>query len=98
MTIQVVATIAINPDEPKALEEYFKVTMPLLEEVGAKVIQRFDLGEVVVGQAVAETLMVVEYPSLDALDSVFKSDLYKSIIPFRDKAFKTYNVSVLSGS
>lgn len=95
MPLQVVACVTPNPDEPEAQKEYFSVTMPLLEQVGARIIQKFDMGDAVVGERVAETLMVVEYPSLEALDQVFKSDAYKSIIPARDKAFKTYNVSII---
>ncbi len=96
MSVQVVACIAINPDEPEALQAYFDATLPLLEEVGARVLQRLDITDVVVGQKMGETLMVVEYPDLGALDRVFESDRYKAIIPMRDKAFSTYNVSVLN--
>jgi len=98
MPVQVVACISINPDEPDALKTYFDTTTSLLEEVGARVLQKMDTEAVVVGKPIAETLMVVEYPDLQALDRVFKSPEYKAIIPARDKAFLTYNVSILTQS
>lgn len=96
MPIRVVALVTINPDEAQALQRYMDVTTPLLEEVGARIVQQAQVQNVVVGDEIAERLMVVEYPDLDALDKVFKSAAYKSVIPSRDKAFKTYNVSILS--
>lgn len=96
MTVLVVGMVSVNPDEPDALAEYLRVTGPLLEQVGAKVVQTFEVGQSVVGDQMADSMMVVEYPSLDALDSVFGSAAYKSIIPARDKAFRTYNVSIVN--
>ena len=96
MAIKVVATIALNQDAPDAIETYFQTAMPMLEKVGAKVLQQFTLGEAVVGEKVGETLMIVEYPDMQALDAVFGSAAYKAIIPARDKAFSTYNIRVIS--
>ena len=96
MPLQVVACVTINPDEPEALEAYFNVTLPLLEEVGAKVIQTMEIGVPVVGEPIGEKLMLVEYPDEDALDRVFSSEAYTSIIPSRDKAFLSYRVSILN--
>lgn len=95
MPLQVVACVTINKDEPDALAEYFKVTLPLMESVGARIVEKREIGPAVVGDSIGETLMVVEYPDYDALDRVFKSAAYKAIIPARDKAFLSYNVSVL---
>lgn len=97
MAIQVVACLTLNPDEPEAIQTYFDTAMPLIESVGAVIRQRFDIGEAIIGERIAETMMVVEYPDHDALESVFESDDYKAIIPARDKAFLKYSVNVLSG-
>ena len=96
MTVLVVGLVSINPNEQDALAEYMRVTTPLLEQVGAKVVQQFQVDKTVVGEPIAQSMMVVEYPSLEAMDCVFGSDAYKAVIPFRDRAFDTYNVSVVN--
>lgn len=96
MPVQVVACLSANPDAPEAQQEYYASTLPLMEAAGGRVVQRHSLGKVVMGQPVAETLLVVEYPDLDAMAQVFNSPAYRAIIPVRDKAFNTYSVSVLN--
>ncbi len=71
------------------------VTRPLLDEVGAQIKTSFGIGDAVVGEPVGERLMIVEYPSLEALNKIFESDAYKSIVPARDRAFSKYSVSII---
>ena len=54
MTVQVVACVTINQDEPEALEEYLRVTTPLLEEVGARIMKQLEIGDAVIGEPVAK--------------------------------------------
>jgi uncharacterized protein (DUF1330 family) len=96
MTVTVVALVSINDDEPQALAEYFRVTGPLLEKAGAKIKKNFTVNEVVVGHRPAKTVFIVEYPSRAAVDMVFRSPEYESIIPVRDLAFTDYSVSITS--
>ncbi len=94
MTVTVVAMVSINDDEPMALAEYFRVTGPLLERAGAQIKKSFNINEVVVGHRPAKTVFIVEYPDKAAVDSVFKSNEYQSIIPSRDLAFTEYSVTI----
>ncbi|GAA6207899.1 hypothetical protein NBRC116601_11920 [Cognatishimia sp. WU-CL00825] len=94
MTVTVVAMTSINEEEPMALAEYLRVTGPLLERAGAKIVKRFTVNEVVVGHRPAKTVFIVEYPDKAAVDSVFGSAEYQSIREIRDLAFTTYNVTV----
>ncbi|MDO6726787.1 DUF1330 domain-containing protein [Cognatishimia sp. 1_MG-2023] len=94
MTVTVVAMTSINEDEPMALAEYLQVTGPLLERAGARILKRFTVNEVVVGHRPAKTVFIVEYPSKAAVDMVFNSAEYRSIIPARDLAFNEYSVTV----
>lgn len=96
MSVKVIALVTINDDEPMALASYLAATGPLLEAVGAKMIQRFLVQEAVVGNKPAQSVMIVEYPNRQAVDAVFNSQVYKDIVPIRDRAFSTYNVSVAS--
>lgn len=96
MTVKVIASIKVNPEEPDALRTYLDVTMPLLDAAGGQIVQSFEKGESVVGELDFDRVMIVEYPDLAALDKVFKSEAYKAIIPIRDKAFTRYGISVIS--
>lgn len=96
MTVTVVAMTSINDNEPMALAKYFATTMPLLERAGAKILKNFTINEVVVGHRPAKTVFVVEYPSREAVDSVFGSEEYQRIIPIRDLAFDEYSVTIAS--
>lgn len=63
---------------------------------GGQLSQQFPVGDVVVGNKPAETIMVVEYPDIAAVHALFESDAYKALIPVRDRAFSTYSVSIVS--
>lgn len=96
MTVTVVALVSINEDEPFALGEYFRITGPLLERAGAEIVNRFTVNEVVVGHRPAKTVLIVKYPSREAVESVFGSAEYEAVKPIRDRAFLEYHVSVAS--
>ena len=92
---QVLASLRINPENPDAVNTYFEAAIPLIEAVGGKVIEQIDLGEQLIGKTGSSFVFVVEYPDRDAIDRVFSSAQYKSIIPVRDKAFSHYNISII---
>jgi uncharacterized protein (DUF1330 family) len=94
MSVKVIALVTINEDQPMALAMYLAATGPLLDAVGAKILTRFRVQEAVVGQKPAQSVMIVEYPDRAAVDGVFGSQVYQDIIPIRDTAFSTYNVSI----
>lgn len=94
MTVTVIALLSINEDEPQALGEYFRITSPLLDRARARIVKRFKLNEAIVGNRPAEMAVIVEYPDREAVDTVFKSNDYRQAIPFRDRAFLKYEISV----
>lgn len=96
MSVYVIACLTPNPDHPDDYQTYLERAMALLDRVGGKVAQHFPVGDVVVGTKPAETIMVVEYPDLAAVHALFDCDEYKALIPVRDRAFDTYNVTMVS--
>lgn len=94
MTVKVVALVTINEDEAMALAKYLELTAPVLDRVGAKIVERYQLDTDVVGTNETKTVIVVEYPDKDAVDAVFSSDEYRAAIPYRDLAFSNYTVAV----
>jgi uncharacterized protein (DUF1330 family) len=96
MPVRAVAMITIDENEPLALARYLEVTTPLLEAAGAQIINRFTLNEVVVGHKPAKTVVIVQYPSREAVSVVFDSQQYKDIMTVRDTAFLDYSVSIVA--
>lgn len=95
MTVTVIALVTVNDEAPAALAAYLKIAEPLLRAVGGRIVQRFAIEEAIVGQRPARTVLIVEYPDRAAVDLVFRSAEYRSIIPFRDAAFLDYQVSIV---
>ena len=96
--IQVVASLTINPEAPEAVQTYFDVALPLIQNAGAKVVQKIDVGETIVGDPPVKILMLVDYPSREAVLRVFESVEYRSIVEARKQAFLEYNVSFVSSN
>ena len=96
MPVTVLALLTVCDENPAALAAYFQGALPLLERVGARIVKRFEINEVVVGHRPARTLMLVEYPDRAAVDAVFGSEEYRRLIPIRDQAFTNYSVTVVS--
>ena len=92
--VKVFALVTFNEDQAQALARYLEITEPLLQREGAKIIERFSLEDDVIGQRPAKAVIIVEYPSRQAVDNVFSSPEYQTAIPFRDKAFATYSVHI----
>ena len=95
MVVRVIALLEIREDESFALGEYFRITNPLLERANARIVSRFEVNQAVVGHPPPRTIVVVEYPDLDAVKSVFDSPEYASIARIRDVAFSSYSVSLV---
>lgn len=93
--VTVLAFVTIAEDAPEALAAYLKVTQPLLERVGARIVKRFAINDIVVGQRPAQMVVMVEYPSREAVDLVFGSAEYASVVHHRDRAFPDYAITII---
>ena len=91
--VTVLAFVTISEDAPDALAAYFRVTDPLLKQAGAHIVKRFAVNDVVVGSNPSQTVVIVEYPSREAVNSVFNSPEYAAVRETRDGAFSTYAIT-----
>ena len=95
MVVRVLAVVTINEDEPRALGKYLELTEPVLERAGARIVERYKI-EGIVDQEPARTVIIVEYPDKAAIDAVFQSPEYEEAKQYRDVAFLSYSVNLLS--
>lgn len=101
--VTVLAFVTIAEDAPEALAAYFRVTEPLLQRAGARIVKRFAINEVLLGKTaagaplrpVSRTVVMVDYPSREAVDMVFGSAEYAAVIPIRDRAFLDYTITIV---
>jgi len=81
----IVATI--NPNEKEALDHYLEQMNILYQQVDAQPIGKYKISESIIGTDNPNLVVIMEFPNQDALDTVFKSDKYKTLVPYREKAF-----------
>jgi uncharacterized protein (DUF1330 family) len=78
---------SVNPSEKDALNYYLQEMNVLYQEVGAKPTGRYKISETLMGSESTNLVSVMEFPSREALDKVFKSKKYKELVSYRQKAF-----------
>lgn len=87
-----IVTSTINPDEMESLQAYVQSVMPMLLEIGGKVIKRTKITDVYFGEKPAEMLLVMDFPSKQALKDLFDSEAYQAVIPLRNKGFSKVDI------
>jgi uncharacterized protein (DUF1330 family) len=95
MTVRVLALTSVNPNDTESLSIYMATTSPLMERANAKILTSYAIAETIVGDAMPATVTIVEYPDMNAVQSVFQSSEYGLLKEIRAKAFTTYRIGVL---
>lgn len=96
MVVRILASLRVDPAQREAAEAYLTAAVPIIAAAGGKVLQEYQIDRTIVGQADSDSLLIVEYPDMAAVDSVFGSDAYQAIVPLRDKGFSAYSLSILT--
>lgn len=96
MTVKVIAITTVNPREPEALQEYLSRVAPLIESVGAKMLERYETQRTIVGNSMPQFVTLMEYPDEYAVEKVFGSDEYAGLKEVRHKAFTHYQIALVS--
>lgn len=94
MSAIMIALNTPNPDEAEAMTTYAQGAMPLIKASGGKPVGKFKCAEAITGSGFPQLVLVVEFPSKDAIKALFESAEYKALIPVRDKAFTSFNVCI----
>jgi len=87
-----IVTSSPNLNEMEELKKYVQGVMPLLLNLGGKVIKRSKLTDTYHGKQSFVFLLVMDFPSKKALTEMFDSEAYKSLIPNRNKGFTDINI------
>lgn len=84
----------INPNEPEALKHYLDKSAPLFKAAGATVLANYKIDRSLVGNSPTNVVKIMEFPSLSTLETVFDSNAYQALLPFREKAFLNLNIYI----
>lgn len=83
----------VNLNEKEAFEYYRSNIRAKYELVGAKPV-KYPIKHGVIDKEKPDFIMVVEFPNQKALEKLFKSEDYKKLIPYRNKAFTDLKVFI----
>ncbi len=89
-----IVNAVVNPAEAAALEQYSTQVTALFKASGAKPLGRYRLIEPVLGDRHPTLVVMMEFPSDQAIRDVFASEAYQHLTPEREKAFETLDVFI----
>lgn len=92
----IVATAVFNPERMREAQQYMQRAIPLLINGGGEVICRIKVDRAVIGDSKYNACLVMNFPSVSAVEAVFKSEAYAEIIPLREAGFKSMDIVVAS--
>ena len=81
-----------DPDQQEALQAYVTAAGELAAANGAKPIGRYKFAEALAGEDFPDLVVIMQFPSAQALRDAFAADEYKKLIPARDKGFKELRI------
>ena len=88
-----VVTATPNPNEMESVQSYLKGVFPLLLSAGGRLVKRLKVNEVIHGNRSGMTL-VMDFESVEAINTLFSSEEYASLVPVRDQGFTEMNILV----
>ena len=92
---RVLVTAMPRPNEAEAMQTYAGKAHALLKQSGATGIALYNVEEKVQGNDLAMAF-VAEFPDASAVKDFFYGTEYQSLLPYREKAFQTFNVHIVS--
>ena len=95
MSATLVVTGTPNPSEMEAVQSYLKGVMLLLMGAGGTLVKRLKVAKVVNGR-LSGMVLVMDFPSEAAIEELFASDAYQTLVETRDKGFSEMNMLIAS--
>ncbi|MEM9433757.1 MAG: DUF1330 domain-containing protein [Pseudomonadota bacterium] len=93
MSATLVVTATPNTTDMEAVQSYLKGVMPLLMCAGGTLVKRLKVVQIVNGRP-SGMVLVMDFPSEQAVEDLFASDAYEALIETRDKGFSEINMLI----
>lgn len=82
-----------NPEHMDDMRAYLQQSGPLVNGLGGSPPKRMKVTETINGDVPALVLFM-DFPDRDAVQAVFASDAYRSLIPIRDRGFLRMDIFI----
>lgn len=96
MPVYVVALIEV--EDPEAYAAYQAAGLPTVAAAGGRIVAGGPGGMGLEGQELPNSSAIVEFPSMDAALTWYRSPEYQNTIPLRTSCSKTHLIAVLPGA
>ena len=93
MPATLVVTGTPNPAEMESVQSYLKGVMPLLIGAGGALVKRLKVAKIVNGRP-SGMVLVMDFPSEEAVEELFASDAYQALVETRDTGFSEMNILI----
>lgn len=89
-----IVNAVLNPEAKDAFAYYSEQSSLLFKNAGAIPAGKYKVAQTLVGSKKTQIIVVLEFPSNQAIIEVFESEAYRNLLPFRDKAFQELEVYI----
>ncbi|MEM7182110.1 MAG: DUF1330 domain-containing protein [Spirochaetota bacterium] len=94
--VSMVVTAIPNPEQAEDMKAYLSQVVPILKGHGGEIITRGKADKAIVGEVNFAMVLLMNFPSTEAIETAFASAEYQKIVPHRDRGFKKMDVVVLA--
>lgn len=89
-----IITAVFNPDNMASAQEYMQRAISLLVKAGGEIVRRVKVERAILGEQNYHACLVMDFPTSNAVDTVFNSSEYAEIIPLRELGFKAMTIVI----
>ncbi|MFT5586390.1 MAG: hypothetical protein ACI9VR_003988 [Cognaticolwellia sp.] len=89
-----IVTCKIDPSQKQDFKHYVSNARPIFGAHGGTPVGQYAVAERVVGQSQTTHVIIMAFPSQDAIRSVFADPAYTALIPNRTRAFPVLDIHI----
>ena len=89
-----IVTCKIDLSKKEDFKHYAQNARPIMGKHGGRPVGQYQVAETEVGESQTTHVIIVEFPSKDAIRNVFKDPDYLALIPSRTNAFPVLDIMI----
>ncbi len=89
-----IVTCKIDPSKKEDFKHYVQNARPIFGKHGGRPVGQYAVAETEIGESQTTHVIIMEFPSKDAIRNVFKDPDYLALIPSRTKAFPVLDIMI----
>lgn len=89
-----VVTCKIDKSKKEELKHYISGARPIFAQYGGRPSGQYEVKDTIIGNSQTTHIVVMEFPSVEAVQNVFKDPNYIALIPARTIAFPVLDILI----